>query len=138
MLSGLHKKQKLERIIEKQNEEGDLWRRSSRSAGNMGKKNMDISKSRTQIFFKIGVLRNFAKFTGKHLFQSIFFNKVADPRSELRQRCFPVNFAKFLRTLFFYRTTTVTNARTWKVVVNNEQNGKVKKHKSFILCFTLF
>ena len=83
MLSGLHKKQKLERIIEKQNEEGDLWRRSSRSAGNMGKKNMDISKSRTQIFFKIGVLRNFAKFTGKHLFQSLFFNKVAGPRPEL-------------------------------------------------------
>ena len=113
-----------------------MWRRSSRSAGNMGKKNMDVRRSRSQIFFKIGVLRNFAKFAGKHLIQSIFFNKVADPRSELRQRCFPVNFAKFLRTLFFYRTTTVTNARTWKVAVNNEQNGKVKKHKSFSLCFT--
>ena len=25
-----------------------------------------------------GVLRNFAKFTGKHLCQSLFFNKVAD------------------------------------------------------------
>ena len=35
-------------------------------------------------FFKVymqkqssGVLRNFAKFTGKHLWQSVFFNKVA-------------------------------------------------------------
>ena len=27
---------------------------------------------------KKGVLRNFAKFTGKHLCQSLFFNKVAE------------------------------------------------------------
>ena len=43
-----------------------------------------------------GVLRNFAKFTGKHLCQSLFLNKVAG----LWHRCFPVNFAKFLRTPF--------------------------------------
>ena len=29
---------------------------------------------------KKGVLRNFAKFTGKHLCQSLFFNKVAGLR----------------------------------------------------------
>ena len=29
-------------------------------------------------FCKKGVLRNFSKFTGKHLYQSLFFNKVAD------------------------------------------------------------
>ena len=29
---------------------------------------------------KKGVLRNFAKFTGKHLYQSLYFNKVAGPR----------------------------------------------------------
>ena len=29
------------------------------------------------MFFKIGVLKNFAIFTGKHLCQSLFFNKVA-------------------------------------------------------------
>ena len=52
-----------------------------------------------------GVLRNFAKFTGKHLCQSLFFNKVADLGSatllkeRLWHRCFPVNFAKFLGTL---------------------------------------
>ena len=33
---------------------------------------------RPDVFCKTGVLRNFAKFTGKHLCQSIFFNKVAD------------------------------------------------------------
>ena len=38
-----------------------------------------------------GVLRNFAKFTGKHLCQRLLFNKVAG-------LSFTVNFAKFLRT----------------------------------------
>ena len=49
-----------------------------------------------------GVLRNFAKFTGKPLCKSLFFNKVADLRPEtlfkkrLRYRCFPevCNFVK--------------------------------------------
>ena len=52
------------------------------------------------------VLRNFANFTGKHLCQSLFFNKIADLRpatlfrKRLWHRCFPVNFVKFLRTSF--------------------------------------
>ena len=50
-----------------------------------------------------GVLRNFAKFTGKHLCQKFFFNKVAESQS-LWHRCFPVNFVKFLRTLFLQIT----------------------------------
>ena len=33
--------------------------------------------SRPEVFCEKGVLRNFAKFTGKHLCQSLFFNKVA-------------------------------------------------------------
>ena len=45
---------------------------------------------------KKGVLRNFAKFTGKYLCQSLFFNKV----SGMRHRCFLLNFEKFLRTPF--------------------------------------
>ena len=52
-----------------------------------------------------GVHRNFAKFIGKHLCQILFFNKVAGLRpatllKETLGRCFPVNFAKFLRTPF--------------------------------------
>ena len=56
---------------------------------------------------KRGLLRNFAKFTGKHLCQSHFFNKVAVMRSaaflkkRLWSRCFPVDFVKLLRTPFF-------------------------------------
>ena len=62
---------------------------------------------------KKGVLRNFVKFTGKHLCQSLFFNKVAGlPATLLKKRlwhsCFLENFTKFLRTPFlreYLRTT---------------------------------
>ena len=53
---------------------------------------------------KKGIYKSFAKLTGKHLCQSLFFNKVARLRTatllkkRLWQRCFPVNFVKFLRT----------------------------------------
>ena len=49
-----------------------------------------------------GVLNIFAKFTGKHLSQSLFFNKVAGLRpttllkERLWYRCFPMNFEKRL------------------------------------------
>ena len=33
--------------------------------------------SRLDVVYKKGLLKNFAKFTGKHLFQSPFFNRVA-------------------------------------------------------------
>ena len=36
--------------------------------------------SRPEVFCKKGVLRNFTKFTGKHMCQSLFFNKVAGLR----------------------------------------------------------
>ena len=51
-----------------------------------------------------GVLKNLAKFTGKHLCWSRFLNKVTGLRpatslkKRLQRRSFPVNFAKFLRT----------------------------------------
>ena len=60
---------------------------------------------------KKGVLKNFAKFTVKHLCQSLFFNKVVGLRpatllkKRLWQRCFLVNFAKFLRTPFLENTS---------------------------------
>ena len=69
--------------------------------------------SRPEVFSEKGVLRNFAKFTGKDLCQSLFFNKVAGlfnkvaglrPATLLKKRLwrrnFPVNFVKFSRTPF--------------------------------------
>ena len=50
--------------------------------------------SRPDLFCKKSVFRIFTKFTGKHLCQGLFFNKVAG----LKHKCFPINIAKFLRT----------------------------------------
>ena len=58
--------------------------------------------SHAEVFSRKSALRNFAKFTGKHLCQGLFVNKVADLRpavlskKKLWHRCFPVNFVKFL------------------------------------------
>ena len=66
-----------------------------------------LRSSRPEVFCKKSFLRNFAKFTGKQLSQSFFFNKFAGLRSatllkkKFWHRCFPVNFAKFIRTPFF-------------------------------------
>ena len=60
---------------------------------------------------KKGVLGSFTKFTGKQLCQSLIFNKVAglSPATFLKKRpwhrCFPVSFAKFLRTPFLQNTS---------------------------------
>ena len=59
-----------------------------------------------------GFLKNFTKFKGKHLCQSLLFNKVAGLRpanlfkKRLRRNCFSVNFVKFLRTTFLQATVS--------------------------------
>ena len=63
------------------------------------------------MFYKNSDLKNFSKFIEKRLCQSLFFNKVLGLRSatllkrRLWHRCFPVNFVKFLRTLFLQNTS---------------------------------
>ena len=57
------------------------------------------------MFYKTHALKNFAKFTGKHLFWSFFLIKLKAGDLPLygkrpRYRCVPGNFAKFLRTPF--------------------------------------
>ena len=65
----------------------------------------ELSEAATGGALKQGVLKNLAKFKGKHLCQSLFSNKVEDLRSatllkkRLRHRCFHVNLTKFLKTL---------------------------------------
>ena len=58
--------------------------------------------SRLQLFFKMGVLKNFAIFTGKHLCWSLFLIKYPAFRATtLLKGGFPANIAKFLRTTFY-------------------------------------
>ena len=66
-------------------------------------------KQPLEVFCKKGVLRNLAKFTGKHFCQGLFFNKVAGLKKRLRCSCFPVNFTKFLRI----PTATSLKKRLW-------------------------
>ena len=51
--------------------------------------------SSSQMFFKIGALKNFAIFTGKYLCWSLFLTKLQG------FRCFPVNIAKIFKSSFF-------------------------------------
>ena len=69
-------------------------------------------KQPPEVFYKRkGVLWIFAKFTGKHQCQSLFFDEVACLRpaallkKRLWYRCFLVNFAKFQRTPFLQNTS---------------------------------
>ena len=48
----------------------------------------------SQMFFKIGVLKNLANFTEKHLYWSLFLRKFIKRR--LQWRCFPVKFTMLL------------------------------------------
>ena len=60
----------------------------------------------SSVLLKKGVLNNFANFTGKHLYWSLFLinskNTGLQPcnfiKKRLQHRCFPVKFVKFLRT----------------------------------------
>ena len=101
---------------------------------------------------KKSVHRNFTKFTGKHLCQSLFFKKVAGLRPEtlLKKRLwhgrFPVNFVEFLRTPFFKEhlwTTASENHITenimevvWKSLkgytINELVSRNFRKQNSFL------
>ena len=73
--------------------------------------------SRPEVFYKKRVLRNFTKFTGKHLRQSLFFNKVAGFQSwgltrpkacnvikkETLALVFSCEFCEISKNTFFHR-----------------------------------
>ena len=79
--------------------------------GKYDKMMTSIRSSYRRCSIKNGVLKNFTKFTGKHLCQSLFFNKVADLRPatllkrRLYHRYFPVNFVKFFKAPFLQNTS---------------------------------
>ena len=62
----------------------------------------EVRSSRPKVFCEKGVLRNFAKFTGKHLCQSLFFNKVAGlrPATLIKKRLWHCGFLRILRNFW--------------------------------------
>ena len=71
------------------------------------KKTCDVQKQPLEVFCKKRCSWDFAKFTGKLLCKSLFFDKIAGLRhatslkKRLWHRFFPVSFAKFPGTPFF-------------------------------------
>ena len=79
------------------------------------------------------VFKNFAKFTGKHLCQSLFFNNAGlRPATLLKIRlwhkCFPVKFAKFLRTTFIQNTS---GRFLPKLTINNKAETQFLTHTKY-------
>ena len=75
---------------------------------------MKDGRSRPEVFCKKGALRNFAKFTGKHLCQSLSFNKVAGlslatlSKKEPLAQVFSCEFCEISKNTFFHSTPPVT------------------------------
>ena len=109
-----------------------VWRSRWPRALNLDISNLNNSTDVWSIMFRVsnpeavvprcsvkkGVLRNFAEFTGKHLSQSLFFNKVAGLSLQFYykgdwHKCFPVNFVKLLRTPF-------VTEHLWWLIWNSE------------------
>ena len=90
------------------------------------KKNKYINKkinshrsSRPEVFCKKGILRNFAKFTGKHLCQSLFFNKVA--------QVFSYEFCEISKNTFFHRTPPVDASAVILIILNKKHSRNWKR-----------
>ena len=70
--------------------------------------------SRSEVFCQKGVLRNFAKFTGKDLCQSLFFNKVKGLRPAILLKkkslvhVFSCEFCEISKNNFFIKHLRVT------------------------------
>ena len=105
----------------------------------------NIRSSCLEVFCKKSVLKNLAKFTGKHLCRSFFFNKVAGLRpatlsqKRLWHRCFPLNFAKFSRTPFLtahLRCLFLKCLSLWKYLSFSEfKVGPSPSKKNCSICF---
>ena len=63
--------------------------------------------SRPEVFCEKGVLRNIAKFTGKHLYQSFYLNKVATLWKRDSGTGVLCEFWEISKNTFFYRTPLV-------------------------------
>ena len=71
--------------------------------------------SSPDVFCEKGVLRNFAKFTGKHLCQSLVFNKVAGTvcnftKKEILAQVFSSEFCEISKNTLFCRTPLVASS----------------------------
>ena len=92
------------------------------------------------MFWKKGVLRNSTKMTGKHLCQSLFFNKVAGLRpanllKETLTQMFSCEFCVISKNTFLYRTPLVTPSDVnWHNNPAGNYMFKVNNRKARTMC----
>ena len=87
-------------------------------------KDSSVRSSRPEELYKKGVLRNFAKFTGKQLCRSFFLNKVADlrPATLLKRtvaQVFSCEFCEIYKNTFFHKTPLVAASEQLSISVLN-------------------
>ena len=77
---------------------------------------LNTKSSPPDVFCEKVVLRNFAKFTRKHLCQGLFFDKVSGAcnfiKKEALAQVFSCEFCEISRNTFFYRTPLVVAPET--------------------------
>ena len=99
--------------------------------------NNRLRSSHPEVFCKKDVLRSFAKLTGKHLCQSLFFNKVAGldaskgfmkaeaprPATLLKKKTqaqvFSCEFCEISKNTIFHRTPLVAASALFKCAIHN-------------------
>ena len=77
------------------------------------------------MFYTKGVLRNFTKLTGKHLCQSLFFNKVT------LAQMFSCEFCKISKNTFLHRIVLVAASAQGK------KNGETTESNENFDCYTI-
>ena len=87
-----------------------------------------LQKQPPEVFCKIGVLKNFAKFTGKHPCQSFFFNKVAGGacnfiKKETLAQVFSCEFWENSKNTFFTDHVRVTASFTLQLISGNSSQN---------------
>ena len=87
---------------------------------------------------KKGVLRNFTKFTGKHLYQGIFFNKVAGNfiKKEALAHVFSSEFCEISKNIFLtkhlWRTASIRrNSKDYFINQSVRNFGEKERSTSF-------
>ena len=93
--------------------------------------------SHLELFCKKCVLRNFAKFTGKHLCQSLFFNKIVGLacnliKKETLAQVFSCEFCEVSKNTFPYRTPPVAPSGFISFSFSGERNVSLDTLSCFI------
>ena len=97
-----------------------------------------LQKQPPKVFFEESLIRNFAKFEGKHLCESLFFNKVVglSPATLLKVTLAQVFSCEFYKALFLQNSSgrlfLQLVLRHLLTMVNHHYNVKVNENK---ICF---